>query len=136
MLSILAIVHVVLSVFLVLLVLIQDPKGGSVGGMFGGGGGANSLFGATGAPTFLSRVTRWTAVVFAASCIAMTIFIKPKGKSVLDTLPIQKNQPSDQLNQNETNQNNLPEKNENTSTTTEKAEQGMKKEIEPVKKPD
>jgi preprotein translocase subunit SecG len=84
MVSILAFVHVVLSLFLVALVLIQDPKGGGAGGLFGGGGGSNSLFGATGAPSFLARLTRWVAVVFAGSCIAMTIFIKPDSSSVLD----------------------------------------------------
>ena len=84
MVSILAFAHIALSLFLVVLVLIQDPKGGGAGGLFGGGGGSNSLFGATGAPTFLAKVTRWVAVVFAASCIAMTIFIKPQSSSVLD----------------------------------------------------
>ncbi len=84
MVSILAFVHIVLSIFLVVLVLIQDPKGGGAGGLFGGGGGSNSLFGATGAPSFLARLTRWVAVVFAGSCIAMTIFIKPDSTSVLD----------------------------------------------------
>ena len=88
MVSILAIVHIILSIFLVVLVLIQDPKGGAAGGMFGGGGGSNSLFGATGAPTFLAKITRWVAVVFATSCIAMTIFIKPKSNSVLDGMTI------------------------------------------------
>ncbi len=88
MVSILALVHVVLSVFLVILVLIQDPKGGGAGGMFGGGGGSNSLFGATGAPSFLAKVTRGVAVIFAASCIAMTIFIKPKSDSVLDSMNV------------------------------------------------
>lgn len=88
MVSILALVHVVLSIFLVVLVLIQDPKGGGAGGLFGGGGGSNSLFGATGAPSFLARVTRWVAVVFAGSCIAMTIFIKPKSDSVLDSMSL------------------------------------------------
>ena len=88
MVSVLAIAHIILSVFLIVLVLIQDPKGGAAGGMFGGGGGSNSLFGATGAPSFLARLTRWVAVVFAASCIAMTIFIKPKSDSVLDSLPM------------------------------------------------
>ncbi len=86
MVSILAFVHVALSIFLVILVLIQDPKGGGAGGLFGGGGGSNSLFGATGAPSFLAKVTRWVAVIFAGSCIAMTIFIKPGSKSVLDDL--------------------------------------------------
>lgn len=135
MLSILAVVHIVLSVFLVLLVLIQDPKGGSVGGMFGGGGGANSLFGTTGAPSFLSHLTRWTAIVFAASCIAMTIFIKPKGKSVLDDIPIPKTQPSDLSNQKEIDQNNGTGSNENNPTATEKTDQERQKEAKPVQEP-
>ena len=86
MVSVLAFVHIVISIFLVILVLIQDPKGGAAGGMFGGGGGSNSLFGATGAPTFLARLTRWVAALFAASCILMTISIKPGGNSVLDQM--------------------------------------------------
>lgn len=93
MVSVLAFIHIILCVFLVLLVLIQDPKGGAAGGMFGGGGGSNSLFGATGAPSFLSKITRWIAVVFAVSCIAMTIFIKPSSKSVLDSITIPQGAP-------------------------------------------
>ena len=96
MVSILAIVHIVLSIFLVILVLIQDPKGGGAGGLFGGGAGSNSLFGATGAPTFLARLTRWMAVIFALSCLAMTIFIKPKNESVLDSMDLPRNQSLDQ----------------------------------------
>ena len=88
MVSILAFTHLALCVFLVLLVLIQDPKGGAAGGMFGGGGGSNSLFGASGAPSFLAKITRWIAVVFAVSCIAMTIFIKPSSNSVLDGVAV------------------------------------------------
>lgn len=84
MVSILAFIHIFISIFLVILVLIQDPKGGGAGGMFGGGGGSNSLFGATGAPTFLSKLTRYVAGLFAISCIVMTVSIKPGKKSVLD----------------------------------------------------
>ena len=76
MVSVLSILHIILCILVVVLVLIQDPKGGGVGGMFGGGGGSDSLFGATGAPSFLSKLTKYVAVMFAASCIAMTIFIR------------------------------------------------------------
>ena len=88
MISILAVVHLALCFLIIVLVLIQDPKGGGVGGMFGGGGGANSLFGASGATPFLAKLTRYVAVVFAASYIAMTIFIKPDSNSVLDNVSI------------------------------------------------
>ncbi|MCJ8277297.1 MAG: preprotein translocase subunit SecG [Bdellovibrionales bacterium] len=88
MVSILAFIHIALCIFLVLLVLIQDPKGGAAGGMFGGAGGSNSLLGASGATSLLSKITQWVAVVFAVSCIAMTIFIKPSSNSVLDNVAI------------------------------------------------
>ena len=134
MISILAVVHIILSVFLVLLVLIQDPKGGSVGGMFGGGGASDSLFGATGAPTFLAQLTRWVAVVFAASCIAMTIFIKPKSDSVLDNLSVPASQaPGAEGTANEnlpatTNQENPKTNQENPKETKENNNQKPQKE--------
>lgn len=86
MVSVLAFVHIILCVFLIVLVLIQDPKGGAAGGMFGGS--SNSLFGATGAPTFMAKLTRWIAVLFASFCIIMTISIKPRSSSVLDNVKV------------------------------------------------
>lgn len=106
MVSVLAFVHIIVSIFLVILVLIQDPKGGAAGGMFGGGGGSNSLFGATGAPNFLARLTRWVAALFAASCILMTISIKPEGRSVLDKM----NLPAAESIENIEEQGSAPQK--------------------------
>lgn len=85
MISVLAIVHIVLCISLVVLVLVQDPKGGTAS-MFGGGGGSNSLFGATGAPSFLAKLTRYVAMAFAILCLWMTWAIKPKSTSVLDSV--------------------------------------------------
>lgn len=93
MVSVLSFVHIVLCILVVVLVLIQDPKGAGVGGMFGGGGGSDSLFGATGAPSFLAKLTRYVAILFAASCVLMTIAIlrdNVGGGGVLDNraLPV------------------------------------------------
>lgn len=82
MLTFLTYFFVFVCVSLILLVLIQDPKGGSTG-MFGGGG-ANSLFGATGAPTFVAKLTKNMAIIFGIMCIALTIALKPKDSSLLD----------------------------------------------------
>lgn len=67
-----AVLHALIAVVLVLVILIQDPKGGSAG-LFGGGGGANSLFGATGAPTLLSKLTRYLGAAFAVTCIGLSM---------------------------------------------------------------
>ena len=42
-------------------------------GLFGGGGGANSLLGATGAPTLLARMTRYLGAAFAVTCIGLSM---------------------------------------------------------------
>lgn len=82
------VLHVVVALTLILLVLVQDSKGGSLGGAFGGGGGgSNSILGATGAATLASKLTRVAAFVFALTCIALTIHSARGKKSVVDLAP-------------------------------------------------
>ena len=69
MLTALTIAHIAISFILVVLVLIQDPKGDASGLL--GGGGNKSFFGATGANTFLTKATRTVAVLFASGCLAL-----------------------------------------------------------------
>lgn len=82
------VLHVVVALTLILLVLVQDSKGGSLGGAFGGGGGgSNTILGATGAATLASKLTRIAAFVFALTCIALTIHSARGKKSVVDLAP-------------------------------------------------
>lgn len=85
MMTFVAILHILVALVLIGLVLIQDSKGGALG--IGGGGGSGSLLGATGAQTLAARLTRWMAVVFALTCIALTMMTANSSKSVIDTLP-------------------------------------------------
>ncbi len=55
-------IHIVVSLFLVLFVLLHSGKGGGLSDMFGGGG---SLSGGTSIERNLDRITIVTAVVFA-----------------------------------------------------------------------
>ncbi|MDP8956515.1 MAG: preprotein translocase subunit SecG [Actinomycetota bacterium] len=55
-------VHIVVSLFLVLFVLLHSGKGGGLSDMFGGGG---SLSGGTSIERNLDRITVATAVIFA-----------------------------------------------------------------------
>lgn len=90
MLTLLAILHVFIGIGLVVFVLLQDPKGGGAGGMFGGGGGSNTIFGSTGAGNFLTATTKWFAILFAVSCLALTCVStqNQKGSSVLDSTDV------------------------------------------------
>jgi preprotein translocase subunit SecG len=80
--TLLTLIHVLIAIVLIGLVLIQDSKGGALG--IGGGGGSNSLLGAGGAQTLAAQATRWVAILFAATCITLSILTTKKTKSVVE----------------------------------------------------
>jgi preprotein translocase subunit SecG len=84
MVNLVAAIHIVGALLLIGLVLLQDSKDGAMGGMLGGGG-SNSLLGATGATTLLEKLTRYFAVFFAVTCILLTVLTARDGKSLLDS---------------------------------------------------
>jgi len=57
----LVILHVFVCVVLVLLILVQNDKGGGLAGAFGGMGGSAAFSGSS-ASTFLTVMTRWIAL--------------------------------------------------------------------------
>jgi preprotein translocase subunit SecG len=81
MYDLIATLHVIVSIMLILLVLVQDSKGGA--GMFAGGS-SQSILGATGGATLLSKLSRGAAIVFALTCIMLTIYTSRHGTSVVD----------------------------------------------------
>jgi preprotein translocase subunit SecG len=68
--TILIIVHVSVCVALIMIVLLQTGKGADMGAAFGGGG-SQTLFGSTGASTFLSKATTGAAVIFMLTSLAL-----------------------------------------------------------------
>lgn len=84
MVEFLSVLHIIVTVALCGLVLIQDSKGGGALGI--GGSGSNSLLGATGAQTLAATMTKWVAILFAGSCIALTYFLAHQNKSVVDSM--------------------------------------------------
>lgn len=67
-------VHIVLSVLLILVILLQPGKGGDVGSAFGGGGGGSSLFGPRGPASLLAQATTFVAVGFMFTSITLAYF--------------------------------------------------------------
>lgn len=83
MLLLVTIVHFLIAVLLIVLVLVQDSKGGGAFGM--GGTGSNQVLSATGAANFLVKLTRYLAIMFAVSCITLTYLTTHKNSgSALD----------------------------------------------------
>ena len=67
----LLILHVILSLGIITLVLLQKGAGASAGAAFGGGGGAGSVFGASGSSNFLSKTTAILATAFFANSLLL-----------------------------------------------------------------
>jgi len=67
----------------VLLVLMQRSEGGGLG--VGGGGSPGGFMSARGAADFLTRATKWTAVVFVALAIVLAgVAVDASGTSEID----------------------------------------------------
>jgi preprotein translocase subunit SecG len=56
-------IHVLVCVALIMIVLLQTGKGADMGAAFGGGS-SQTLFGTTGASTFLGKATTVAAIIF------------------------------------------------------------------------
>ena len=84
MLTLITVFHLILALFLIVFVLLQDPKGGGAFGMGGGGGSAQSVFGASGAGNFLVSATKSIAILFTVTCIVLSYMTLQKGTSVME----------------------------------------------------
>jgi preprotein translocase subunit SecG len=67
----LIVVHVIIALSIVGLVLLQQGRGADAGAGFGAGGASNSVFGARGSASFLSRSTAVFAAVFFSSSLLL-----------------------------------------------------------------
>jgi preprotein translocase subunit SecG len=83
------IIHVVVSVFLILVILLQAGKGGGMGGAFGGAG-SQTVFGGRGATTFLSKLTSGAAIIFMITSVALS-HVASRSSSVVgrEAAPVQ-----------------------------------------------
>lgn len=81
--TLLLVVQIITSLTIISLVLLQQGKGADMGSAFGSGS-AGSLFGATGAANFLSRATKWAAVVFFITTIGLA-YVSNRGVKGQDT---------------------------------------------------
>ncbi len=65
-------VHIIVSMILVLVVLLQTGKRADLAGAFGGGG-SQTAFGARGVATVLSKITTGAAVLFMVTSLTLSI---------------------------------------------------------------
>jgi len=68
-------IHVLISVGLVMVILMQAAKGGGLAGAFGGIG-SSAVFGGRQAATFLGKATIYLAVGFMLNCMILAVLSK------------------------------------------------------------
>lgn len=82
----LVILHVLISIFLILVVLVQQGKGADLAGAFGGGG-SQTAFGARGATTLLHKLTTGFFVAFVITSLALGVLQSRPRTSVMSGTP-------------------------------------------------
>jgi preprotein translocase subunit SecG len=79
MIAFLVTVHVLISIFLILVVLVQQGKGADLAGAFGGGG-SQTAFGARGATTLLHKLTTGFFIAFVLTSMSLAVLqARPRG---------------------------------------------------------
>jgi preprotein translocase subunit SecG len=72
MVYLLVVLHVIVSLFIIGVVLLQQGKSADLAGAFGGQG-SQTAFGPRGAANLLTKLTTWSAVIFMCTTIGLYI---------------------------------------------------------------
>jgi preprotein translocase subunit SecG len=78
MLYLLVVLHIVVSLFIVGVVLLQQGKSADLAGAFGGQG-SQTAFGPRGAANLLTKLTTYSAIIFMLTSIGLTIMLARAG---------------------------------------------------------
>ncbi|MFO7570113.1 MAG: preprotein translocase subunit SecG [Smithellaceae bacterium] len=85
MYTLVTILHIVACITLILIVLLQAGKGANMGAAFGGS--SQTVFGSSGAGTFLGKMTAAVAVIFMLTSLTLAYTAGKKGSSLVDRVP-------------------------------------------------
>ena len=80
MLSIVLTIHILVTIALIGLVLIQRGKGADIGAAFGSGA-SQTVFGSQGSASFLTRTTALLATIFFVTSLTLAYLYAQKGKA-------------------------------------------------------
>lgn len=82
MYSLLITIAIIVSIFLVIVILLQSSKGGGLAGSFGGSGTFGTVFGTRRTADFLSKATWWLGGALLVLAIIINLFFLPGQSSV------------------------------------------------------
>jgi preprotein translocase subunit SecG len=81
--SILIAIHVLVSLALIMIVLLQTGKGASLGAAFGGA--SQTVFGSRGPTSFLGKLTTGAAIVFMLTSLSLAYLSSRRSSSTIMT---------------------------------------------------
>ncbi len=70
MITLITVLHIIAALFLILVVLLQQGKGASMGAAFGAGS-SQTMFGSSGSGNFLSKLTAGAAALFMITSLTL-----------------------------------------------------------------
>jgi preprotein translocase subunit SecG len=73
MLTAIAVLHVVVSIALILIVLLQTGRGSEIGAAFGSGS-SQTIFGSSGSSGFMTKLTTIAVVIFMITSLILAYF--------------------------------------------------------------
>ncbi len=74
MIALVVTIHIIVCLFLIGVVLIQQGKSADLAGAFGGQG-SQTAFGPRGAANLLTKLTTWSAILFMLTSVGLTILL-------------------------------------------------------------
>ena len=94
MFTFILVIHSIVSLVLMLVILLQDGKGGDLVSALGGGG-SQTLFGSTGAASFLTKATIILTIVFVLTSLSLAVLKTREQRSVIGEVnpAVEKTQP-------------------------------------------
>jgi preprotein translocase subunit SecG len=76
------ILHVLVSLIIMGLVLLQSGKGADIGSAFGGAG-SQAVFGSMGTPTVLGKITTAAAVIFLVTSFSLAVLSHKRAETIM-----------------------------------------------------
>ncbi len=70
MITLITVLHIIAALFLILVVLLQQGKGASMGAAFGAGS-SQTMFGSSGSKSFLTKLTAGAAALFMITSLTL-----------------------------------------------------------------
>lgn len=86
MFTLIVIAHVIVSLIIIGLVLLQAGKGADIGSAFGGAG-SQAVFGSMGTPTVLGKLTTVVAVLFMVTSFSLSMLSHKRAATIMPSAP-------------------------------------------------